>query len=64
MTRKDPLDKSFNIYFLLNDNFKTLLIIINIHNVIKWHHLDNNATFRKLKYIYSRCDFDCNQLDL
>ena len=36
----------------------TLLIMI------KWHHLDNNATFKKLKYVYSRCTFDCNQLDL
>ena len=50
--------------FLLNDNLKTLLNIINIHHAIKWHRLDNNATFRKLKYVYSRCLFDCNQLDL
>ena len=27
------------------------------------HHLDNNAT-KKLKCVYSRCVFDCNQLDL
>ena len=43
---------------------KPLLIIINTDNPIKWHHLDNNATFKKLKYIYSGSTFDCNQLDL
>ena len=41
-----------------------ILIIINIHNAIKWHLLDNNATFKKLKYAYPRRAFDCNQLDL
>ena len=63
MTEKMSLRKRFNT-FLLNDNFKTLLIIIKIRNAIKWHHLDNNAIFKKLKYVYSRCVFDCDQLDL
>ena len=39
-------------------------MIINIHNAIKWHHVDNNATVKKLKYVYSRCAFNCIQLDL
>ena len=61
-TRKGPLEKYLT--FLLNDNFKTLFKIkINIHDVIKWHHLDNKATFKQLKYMYSRCVSDCNQLD-
>ena len=36
---------------------------MNIHNAIKWYHWDNNVT-KKLKYVYSRCVFDYNQLDL
>ena len=63
MTEKMSLRKRFNT-FLLNDNFKTLFIIIKIHNAIKWHCLDNNAIFKKFKYVYFRCVFDCNQLDL
>ena len=57
--RKGALDLTFP---LLNDNLKTLLIIISIHVVIKWYHLDNNVTFQK--YVYSRFIFDCNQLDV
>ena len=48
----------------MSNNFKTLLIKINIYNAIKWHHLNNTATLKKLKYIYPRWAFYCNQLDL
>ena len=61
MTKKMSFRKRFNIFFLLQNTFS---IIIIIHNGVKGHHLDNNATFKKLKYVYSRCAFDCNQLDL
>ena len=64
MIKKRSFRRRFNIFFLLNDNFKTILIIISIHNAIKWHNLDNNATLKKLKHVYSRRTFDSNQRDL
>ena len=61
MTEKTSCRKRFNTFFYYMTISKHS---INIHNAIEWHHMDNNTTFMEFKYIYSRCIFDCNQLDL
>ena len=48
MTKKRSFRKRFNIFPIEWQLQNTLLIVINIHNVIKWYHLDNNITFKKL----------------
>ena len=53
ITKKRSFRKRFSssFYWIITQN--TLLIIINIHNSIKWHRLDTNATFQKLKYAFT-----------
>ena len=49
--RKGPLEKDLTFFSTEWWLQSTLLITISIHNAIKWHHFNNNATFKKLQDI-------------
>ena len=57
ITKKRSFRKRFSSFFYWIITQNTLLITINIHNSIKWHRLNTNANFQKLKYAFTLDEF-------